>query len=89
MTLPTADTVKPTDIYPSVLSNPQGQSSVDAVTAQIAFSAVPLWSALLTALLLPGDSALGPLTWVGGGCMVIAGVVGVLPPKPTPAEAKK
>ncbi|KAL6771152.1 hypothetical protein ACKKBF_B34145 [Auxenochlorella protothecoides x Auxenochlorella symbiontica] len=67
----------------------QGQSSVDAVTAQIAFSAVPLWSALLTALLLPGDSAVGPLTWAGGGCMVIAGVVGVLPPKPTPAEAKK
>lgn len=66
----------------------QGQSSVDAVTAQIAFSAVPLWSALLAALLLPGDSALGPLTWAGGGCMVIAGIVGVLPPKPTRPEAK-
>ena len=52
----------------------KGQSMVGPTDAQVVFATVPLWSALLASAVLPGEHV-GPLTWVGGACMVLAGVV--------------
>ena len=52
----------------------KGQSMVTATEAQLVFSTVPLWSAVLAALTLPNEH-LGPLTCLGAAMMVLAGVV--------------
>lgn len=52
----------------------KGQSLVSATEAQLVFSTVPLWSAILAASILP-DEHLGTLTWLGAGLMVFAGYV--------------
>jgi drug/metabolite transporter (DMT)-like permease len=52
----------------------KGQSMVGATDAQVAFATVPLWSALLAAVLLPGERV-GPLVWAGGGAMLAAGLL--------------
>jgi drug/metabolite transporter (DMT)-like permease len=52
----------------------KGQSMVTATEAQLVFSTVPLWSALIAAATLPNEH-LGPLTCLGAGLMVVAGVV--------------
>lgn len=55
----------------------KGQSMVGPTDAQIVFSTVPLWSALLAAWFLPGEQV-GPLSWAGGALMVLAGLIGAL-----------
>ena len=55
----------------------KGQSLVSPTDAQVVFAAVPLWSALIAAVVLPGER-LGPLAWVGGGGMLLAGLVAAL-----------
>jgi drug/metabolite transporter (DMT)-like permease len=52
----------------------KGQSMVTATEAQLVFSTVPLWSAVIAAATLP-DEHLGPLTCVGALLMVVAGFV--------------
>jgi drug/metabolite transporter (DMT)-like permease len=52
----------------------KGQSMVTATEAQLVFSTVPLWSAVLAACTLP-DEHLGPLTCLGAGLMMFAGYV--------------
>jgi drug/metabolite transporter (DMT)-like permease len=52
----------------------KGQSMVGPTDAQVLFATVPLWSALLAAAFLPGETV-GPLTWVGGAGMLLAGGV--------------
>ena len=52
----------------------KGQSLVTATEAQLVFSTVPLWSAVLATSVLP-DEHLGPLTCLGAGLMVFAGYV--------------
>ena len=52
----------------------KGQSLVTATEAQLVFSTVPLWSAVIAAATLP-DEHLGPLTCVGAVLMVVAGFV--------------
>jgi drug/metabolite transporter (DMT)-like permease len=55
----------------------KGQSLVGPTDAQVLFSAVPLWSAVLAAIFLPGETV-GPLAWVGGGGLLLAGLVASL-----------
>lgn len=55
----------------------KGQSMVGPTDAQVVFSTVPLWSALLAAVVLPGET-MGPLAWAGGAGMLIAGLVAAL-----------
>jgi drug/metabolite transporter (DMT)-like permease len=55
----------------------KGQSLVTATEAQLVFSTVPLWSAIIAAGVLP-DEHLGPLTWLGGGLMIVAGYISTL-----------
>jgi drug/metabolite transporter (DMT)-like permease len=57
----------------------KGQSLVGPTDAQVVFSAVPLWSAVIAAILLPGETV-GPLAWVGGGGLLLAGLVAALDP---------
>lgn len=52
----------------------KGQSLVSATEAQLVFSTVPLWSAIIAAIILPNEH-LGPLTWLGGAMMIVAGLV--------------
>lgn len=52
----------------------KGQSMVTATDAQLIFSTVPLWSALIAACVLP-DEHVGPLALGGGLMMILAGVV--------------
>ncbi len=52
----------------------QGQSLVSPSAAQIAFCTVPLWSALLAAVALPGE-AVSRNTWLGGAVVAAAGLV--------------
>lgn len=52
----------------------QGQKSVPPAQAQVVFSSKPLWAAGLAWVLLGGEQ-LGPLTWLGGGVLVAAGLV--------------
>lgn len=52
----------------------KGQSLVSATDAQLVFSTVPLWSAIIAAIILPNEH-LGPLTWCGGAMMIVAGLV--------------
>ena len=47
---------------------------VTATEAQLVFSTVPLWSAVIAALTLPNEH-LGPLTCLGAAMMVLAGLV--------------
>ena len=55
----------------------KGQSLVTATEAQLVFSTVPLWSAIIAAGVLPNEH-LGPLTWLGGGLMILAGYISTL-----------
>ena len=55
----------------------KGQSMVTATDAQIVFSTVPLWSAVLAWAILP-DEHIGPLTVFGGVLMMVAGRVSAL-----------
>jgi drug/metabolite transporter (DMT)-like permease len=55
----------------------KGQSLVGPTDAQVVFSAVPLWSAVIAAIVLPGETV-GPLAWVGGGGLLLAGLVAAL-----------
>lgn len=55
----------------------KGQSMVTATDAQIVFSTVPLWSAVLAWAVLP-DEHMGPLTVFGGVLMMMAGGVSAL-----------
>jgi drug/metabolite transporter (DMT)-like permease len=55
----------------------KGQSLVTATEAQLVFSTVPLWSAIIAAGVLPNEH-LGPLTWLGGGLMIVAGYISTL-----------
>jgi len=57
----------------------KGQSLVGPTDAQVVFSAVPLWSAVIAAIFLPGETV-GPLAWVGGGGLLLAGLVAALDP---------
>lgn len=59
----------------------QGQSLLpDASKAQIIFCSVPLWSALMAALVLPGEKdQIGLATWLGGGVIAAASLVAALP----------
>ncbi|KAL4444200.1 hypothetical protein ABPG75_011937 [Micractinium tetrahymenae] len=52
----------------------RGQSLVSPSAAQIVFCTVPLWSALLAALVLP-DEPIGQGTWLGGAVVAVAGLV--------------
>lgn len=63
----------------------KGQSMVGPTEAQVVFSTVPLWSGLLAAWLLPGEQV-GHLTWVGGLCMVVAGLIAAIPQKKRTAK---
>lgn len=56
--------------------------------AQVIFSSVPLWSAGFAWLLLGGEE-LGPLTWVGGGALVAAGLVASTAPLPREWEKEE
>lgn len=56
--------------------------------AQVIFSSVPLWSAGFAWLLLGGEE-LGPLTWVGGGALVVAGLVASTAPLPREWEEEE
>eukprot|EP00890_Picochlorum_soloecismus_P006269 jgi/Picsp_1/6643/NSC_03986-R1_drug metabolite transporter superfamily len=55
----------------------KGQSMVTATDAQIVFSTVPLWSAILAWVILPNEH-IGALTLAGGALMVVAGSVSAL-----------
>jgi len=55
----------------------KGQSMVSATDAQIVFSTVPLWSAVLAWVILP-DEHIGSLTVFGGALMMVAGGVSAL-----------
>lgn len=69
---------------PAPLVSPsQGQSLVSPTAAQIVFCSVPLWSAVLAAAALPGETV-GPVTLAGGAVVVAAGLMAALPP-PRPA----
>lgn len=57
----------------------KGQSLVGPTDAQVVFSAVPLWSAVIAAIVLPGETV-GPLAWLGGGGLLLAGLVAALDP---------
>ncbi|EFN56827.1 hypothetical protein CHLNCDRAFT_144380 [Chlorella variabilis] len=59
----------------------KGQSLLpDASKAQIIFCSVPLWSALMAALVLPGEKdQIGLATWLGGGVIAAASLVAALP----------
>ena len=63
----------------------KGQSMVSPTDAQVVFATVPLWSALLAALFLPGEHV-GTLTWVGGAGMLLAGLVAALGSVPNADE---
>jgi len=53
-----------------------GQKYVPASKAQVIYSSTPVWSAILAAALLPGESAsLGPLGWTGAGLIVASGLI--------------
>lgn len=52
----------------------QGQKTVAPAQAQVIFSSKPLWSAGLAWFLLGGEE-LGPMTWVGGATLVVAGLI--------------
>ncbi len=47
---------------------------VSAARAQVVYSTIPLWSALLAQLLLPGE-AMGGLAWAGGAVMLGASLL--------------
>lgn len=74
----------PAEPWPPMLISPQqrlpagtalqGQSLVSPSAAQIAFCTVPLWSALLAAVALPGE-AISRNTWLGGAVVAAAGLV--------------
>lgn len=55
----------------------QGQSLVSPAAAQVVFASVPLWSALLAAVALPGE-AVSRSTWLGGALIATAGLVAAL-----------
>ncbi|KAL4441445.1 hypothetical protein ABPG77_001949 [Micractinium sp. CCAP 211/92] len=55
----------------------KGQSLVSPAAAQVAFASVPLWSALLAAVALPGE-AVSRGTWLGGALIAAAGLVAAL-----------
>ena len=46
--------------------------------AQVYYSSTPIWSALLAMLLLKGE-AMGPLGWLGGVGIVVAGLLASRP----------
>jgi drug/metabolite transporter (DMT)-like permease len=52
----------------------KGQSMVSPTDAQIIFTSVPLWSAIIASIFLP-DERIGTLTWIGGAGLVIAGLI--------------
>ena len=52
----------------------QGQKHVAPAEAQVIFSSKPLWAAAIAWVLLGGEE-LGPLTWVGGSALVVAGLI--------------
>lgn len=52
----------------------QGQGKVSSSQAQIYYSSTPIWSALLAMLLLEGES-MGPMGWLGGAGIVVAGLI--------------
>lgn len=56
---------------------PQGQTLVPPTDAQIAFTSVPVWSALLAAAVLP-DEPITPATLLGGALVLLAGLVAAL-----------
>ena len=56
----------------------QGQSLVPPTTAQVVLCCVPLWSALLAAVVLPSEP-LGLPTLLGGFLVAAGGVAAVLP----------
>jgi drug/metabolite transporter (DMT)-like permease len=62
----------------AALLHVKGQSLVSPTNAQIVFCSVPLWSALLAAVALPGE-AVGEATWAGGAAIGAAGLVAALP----------
>jgi drug/metabolite transporter (DMT)-like permease len=64
----------------AALLHVKGQSLVSPTNAQIVFCSVPLWSALLAAVVLPGE-AVGAATWGGGAAIGAAGLVAALPPR--------
>lgn len=66
----------------------KGQAMVSPTDAQIVFSTVPLWSALLAAVALP-DEVVGPLAWAGGFGMLLAGLIAALDGTSTGAPAAK
>lgn len=55
----------------------QGQSLLSPAAAQVVFASVPLWSALLAAVALPGE-AVSRGTWLGGALIAVAGLVAAL-----------
>lgn len=58
-----------------------GQRSVGASEAQVVYSSTPLWSALLTAVLLEEGGLTSGWEYVGGLLIVLAGVAAALQPK--------
>ena len=52
----------------------KGQSMVSPTDAQIIFTSVPLWSAIIASIFLP-DEKIGALTWIGGAGLVSAGLI--------------
>lgn len=59
--------------------------------AQVIFSSKPLWSASLAWFLLGGEE-LGPMTWVGGATLAVAGLIassGDQPQQPASAADTK
>jgi drug/metabolite transporter (DMT)-like permease len=50
---------------------------VPPTAAQIVFSSIPLWSALMAAAVLPGEEV-GLYTWAGGAVVAAAGLVAAL-----------
>lgn len=68
----------------------KGQREVAPAEAQVIFSSKPLWSAALAWVLLGGEE-LGPLSWVGGGILVVAGILastGSTEPAPSSSSQK-
>jgi drug/metabolite transporter (DMT)-like permease len=53
---------------------------VTPTDAQIVFSTVPLWSALLAVVVLP-EEVVGPFAWAGGFGMLVAGLIASLDKK--------
>ncbi len=67
----------------------QGQKHVPPAEAQVIFSSKPLWAAGLAWVLLGGEE-LGPLTWVGGTTLAVAGLIAsTAPPEQQQQAAPK